>query len=93
MRPAFMIAALGALLVVASPASAGDHADGLAPGAAPVILTPPTESGKPLLPPRSAGAAPSDEEACAAPLPCGARLLGTMRKNGAVEFQVPALRW
>lgn len=93
MRPALMIAALGALLVVASPVSAGDRADGLAPRAAPVILTPPTESGKPLLPPGPAGVAPSDAQACAAPLPCGARLLGTVRKNGAVEFQVPALRW
>jgi len=34
-----------------------------------------------------------EPEACASPLPCGARLLGTARKNGAVEFQVPALRW
>jgi hypothetical protein len=27
------------------------------------------------------------------PRPCGTRLLGTVRKNGAVELQLPALRW
>jgi hypothetical protein len=30
---------------------------------------------------------------CLPALPCGTRLLGTVRKNGAVELQVPALRW
>ena len=26
-------------------------------------------------------------------LPCGTQLLGTVRKNGAVELAVPAFRW
>jgi hypothetical protein len=58
----------------------------------PILLSPPPDTGKAALPPMpSAGL--REPEGCAPPLPCGARLLGTARKNGAVELQVPALRW
>jgi hypothetical protein len=70
---------------------AGDRVGGLRPGA-PVSLLPPTETGKPLLPlpsPLGQGQA----EVCASPLPCGARLYGATGKSGAVEVQIPALRW
>ena len=52
------------------------------------------ESGKPVIgewrnkTPEMGGATQ-----CAPPLPCGTRLLGSVRKDGAVELQVPALRW
>src|SRR5713101_5760761 len=51
-------------------------------------------SGKAAIVPPSAQA-PGHEESgsCVSALPCGTRLLGTVRKNGAVELQVPALRW
>ena len=51
-------------------------------------------SGKAVIVPPAARA-PGQEESgpCVSALPCGTRLLGTVRKNGAVELQVPALRW
>lgn len=58
----------------------------------PIVLSPPADTGKPLLPP-APGAGVQGPDACAAPLPCGTRLLGTARRNGGVELQVPALRW
>ena len=57
------------------------------------LLPPPADSGKAptrLPPPGLEDNAPLG---CLAALPCGTRLLGTIRKNGAVEVQVPALRW
>jgi hypothetical protein len=55
---------------------------------------PPAESGKPAIggPPTSAPET-GGPRPCAPPLPCGARLFGSVRKNGAIELQVPALRW
>ena len=55
---------------------------------------PPADSGKAMLgtPPPVPWADP-DRDRCPPGLPCGARLIGTVRKNGAVELQVPALRW
>jgi len=55
---------------------------------------PPADSGKPMLgtPPAVPPAEP-DAAGCPSGLPCGTRLLGAVRKNGAVELQVPALRW
>jgi hypothetical protein len=51
-------------------------------------------SGKAALPPPAARALGRDESGrCVPALPCGTRLLGTVRRNGAVELQVPALRW
>ncbi|MGE5269172.1 MAG: hypothetical protein ACM3JG_05810 [Thiohalocapsa sp.] len=54
------------------------------------------EQGKPaIVPPgqMSGSAGAAGTRPCAAPLPCGSRLIGSVRKNGAVELQVPALRW
>ena len=45
----------------------------------------------PVLPPASARL--NEAERCLPALPCGSRLLGEVRKNGAVEVQMPALRW
>jgi hypothetical protein len=57
-------------------------------------LPPPADSGKPaIVPPQVAAQGQSEPESCLPPLPCGTRLLGTVRKNGAVELQVPALHW
>ncbi len=90
MERALIAAALGILL--GAPAWAGDRAGGLDRPGAPVSLLPPSETGKPLLPlpsPLGRGQA----EVCASPLPCGARLFGATGKSGAVEVQIPALRW
>ena len=59
----------------------------------PTGLLAPKDSGKPTIfvPPSSR--APGGAEACTPPLPCGAQLLGTVQRNGAVELRVPALRW
>jgi len=57
-------------------------------------LPPAADSGKPaIVPPAVAALGRSETGSCLPPLPCGARLLGTVRKNGAVELQVPALHW
>ncbi|HVC57747.1 MAG TPA: hypothetical protein VND95_17490 [Stellaceae bacterium] len=78
---------------IAAPALAGQSASrpdlsqtwlDLPPSAAtgkPAVAMPPLATGQP-------GAGP-----CLPPLPCGTRLLGTIRKNGVVAVQVPALRW
>jgi hypothetical protein len=55
---------------------------------------PAADSGKPaIVPPPVAALGQNQTGSCLPPLPCGARLLGTVRKNGAVELQIPALRW
>ena len=55
-------------------------------------LPPPADSGKPAL--GGPGAPPfGAQRDCPPTLPCGARLIGSVRKNGAVELQVPAWRW
>jgi hypothetical protein len=57
-------------------------------------LRPAADSGKPaIVPPAVATQGQIEPGSCLAPLPCGTRLLGTVRKNGAVELQVPALHW
>jgi hypothetical protein len=57
-------------------------------------LPPPADSGKPaIVPPAAAALDQSETRSCQPPLPCGTRLLGEVRKNGAVELQVPVLRW
>jgi hypothetical protein len=54
-----------------------------------------SRQGRPRCPRR--GIAPRSERNRRLParpaVRCGTRLLGTVRKNGAVELQVPALRW
>ena len=86
-------AVLASLLAAIGPAWAGDGANDPYRSGAPVSLLPPADSGKPLLPPPSPNLSQRQAEACVSPLPCGARLLGTAGKNGAVELQIPALRW
>ena len=87
-------AALAVSMAGWAPAWAGDRPVPLDAPGAPALVLPPTESGKPLIPPVPPRAAGQNEpEACVAPLPCGTRLLGTVRKDGAVELQLPALRW
>jgi hypothetical protein len=56
-------------------------------------VLPPAGSGKPMIfaPPAVLPARPAED--CLPGMPCGLRLLGTVRRNGAVELQVPALRW
>jgi hypothetical protein len=56
-------------------------------------LPPAADSGKPAIVPPPVAAGQSESGSCLPPLPCGTRLLGTVRKNGAVELQVPALHW
>jgi hypothetical protein len=57
-------------------------------------LPPPAASGKPaIVPPPAAALEQSGPGRCQPPLPCGTQLLGTVRKNGAVELQLPLLRW
>ncbi len=93
----FIIIALpmaAVLLLAASIGAAGGQADdgldltGSLPGASSAESGKPRLGGWPSAAPEGNGAAP-----CAPPLPCGTRLLGAVRKNGAVELQVPALRW
>ena len=91
MRYARTSALLLTTLLAAAPAFAGQAGGGIdlsqpLPGLAPA------ETGKPLLPPPNAEL-PTLGGDCVPALPCGARLLGAVRKYGAVEVQVPALRW
>ena len=84
-------AAFGLAGAALAPAFAGQAAVDLdlSPG-----LPPAADSGKPaVVPPLVAAVGPNETASCVAPLPCGTRLLGTVRKNGAVELQIPALHW
>jgi hypothetical protein len=57
-------------------------------------LRPAADSGKPaIVPPPVAALGQNEAGRCLSPLPCGTRLLGAVRKNGAVELQIPALHW
>jgi hypothetical protein len=84
-------AALAAAIVAAAPAIAGQPGSAVDLWSAPTVL-PPADSGKPMIftPPV---VVPRLAEDCLPGMPCGMRLLGTVRRNGAVELQVPALRW
>jgi hypothetical protein len=78
----------GVMFTPAFAGQAGVDLD-LSPG-----LPPAADSGKPaIVMPPVAALGQSETGRCLSPLPCGSRLLGTVRKNGAVEFQVPALHW
>jgi hypothetical protein len=85
------LVAAALVIAAAAPAGAGqatgrvDLSTGLAG------LPSSAESGKPIL----GGPPPGQEDAtgCAPALPCGTRLYGAIRKNGAIELQVPALHW
>jgi hypothetical protein len=90
MRFAPAVIALG--VVVAMPALGGQSDAVVDLWSAPSVL-PPADSGKPMIfaPPAFAPGRPPED--CLPGMPCGMRLLGTVRRNGAVELQVPALRW
>ena len=92
MRLRMLAGALASILAATMPASADDRVMGADHAAPSILLSPPADTGKPALPPVP-NAGVREPEGCASPLPCGARLLGTARRNGAVELQVPALRW
>ena len=86
----------GAALVLAAaitPAVGGQPAADLAPSDRAWSPAPLAESGKPMLVPPAPLPLQTTEPRCLPALPCGTRLLGTVRKNGAVELQVPAWRW
>jgi hypothetical protein len=93
MKRRLTAAGLAGFMAAIVPAWAGDRSVVLDTPDAPALILPPTETGKPLVPPAPPGIVPSDPERCVAPLPCGTRLLGSVRKDGAVELQIPALRW
>ncbi len=93
----YRLIAAALVLAASPPAVGGQPAAGLdlpaiAPGG------PPADSGKPAIsgPPAAApgqGGSTGGTTGCAPPLPCGTQLLGSVRKNGAVELRMPALRW
>jgi hypothetical protein len=86
-----MAAAFALVVAMFAPAFAGQSAIDLdlAPG-----LPPRADTGKPAIVPPSVTALEQNERGkCLPQLPCGTRLLGTVRRNGAVELQVPALDW
>ena len=93
MRPARGIAKLAIVAAVfalaASVPARAEHVDlsYAAPGPRPSA-----ESGKPAARYPAEPAAPGGDN-CVPALPCGSRLYGTLRRNGAVELQVPAMRW
>ena len=87
----------GFAAAVALPASAGE---GTARTAVDLgrLLPSPANTGKPdpfeFSPDALAPAGPAgDSDKCLPALPCGTRLLGAVRRNGAVMLEVPALRW
>jgi hypothetical protein len=76
-------------ILIGAPATAGESQFNLDLG---LGLPPPADTGKPsvVMPPAELAPEPKD---CVPALPCGSRMIGEIRKNGAVELQVPALRW
>jgi len=86
-----MTAALGLAGAVLAPAFAGQSGIDLDLSAG---LPPPADTGKPaVVPPATQSLEQNEPESCVAALPCGTRLLGMVRRNGAVELQIPAWRW
>ena len=88
----FAPAVMALSVVVAMPALGGQSGAVVDLWSAPSVL-PPADSGKPMIfaPPAVVPGRPAED--CLPGMPCGMRLLGTVRRNGAVELQVPALRW
>jgi hypothetical protein len=76
----------------AMPAPAGQSAAGIDLSGTLPLLPPSAATGKAVVIPR-VELAPPAPDGCVSPLPCGTRLLGAIRKDGAVELQVPAWRW
>jgi hypothetical protein len=88
----FAPAVIALSVVVAMPALGGQSGAVVDLWSAPSIL-PPADSGKPMILTPSPVLPARPIEDCLPTMPCGMRLLGTVRRNGAVELQVPALRW
>jgi len=89
-----LAAVMTVAMAAAWPAIAGQSGSAVDLSGAPVGLPRPADSGKPavsLAPPANVGR--DEAERCLPALPCGTLLLGDVRKNGAVELRVPALRW
>ena len=87
-------AALALAAADAAPAQAGQPEAGIDPSGALPGLPLPAESGKAAIGgPPVAPLEQNETLRCPPALPCGTRLYGTIRKNGAIELQVPALRW
>src|SRR5260370_7806151 len=87
-------AASGVAMTGAWPALAGQSGNAVDLSGPLAGLPRPADSGKamfPIMPPASVGL--DEAGRCLPALPCGSRLLGEVRKNGAVELRVPALRW
>jgi hypothetical protein len=87
-------AAIALAMTAAGPTIAGPSDNAVDLSGPPAGLPRPADSGKPavsLMPPANAGR--DEAERCLPTLPCDTRLLGEVRKNGAVELRVPALRW
>jgi hypothetical protein len=76
-----------------APAIAGQAASGPYASDAWSGMPQPVATGKPRIdwPPAAVG--PTDARPCAPALPCGSRLIGTVRRDGAIELHAPALRW
>ena len=87
----FAVGVFALAAVALTPVFAGQSAVDLdlSPG-----VPPPADTGKPaIVPPSVTALGQIEAGSCLKHLPCGTRLLGTVRRNGAVEVQVPALRW
>jgi hypothetical protein len=85
-------ATLAAAIIAAAPAVAGQSGAAVDLWSTPNAL-PPADTGKPMIFTPPSVAPPRPAEDCLPGMPCGMRLLGTIRRNGAIELQVPALRW
>ena len=89
-----LAATVGVAMMAAGPVLAGQPGNAIDLSGPPAGLPRPADSGKPMLPVLPPASARLNEaERCLPALPCGSRLLGEVRKNGAVEVQMPALRW
>jgi hypothetical protein len=86
-----IVAAALTLIAAVVPAVAGQGDTGVDLSYAAPVLPPSAATGKPRVAP--AGPVEPEPGSCIPALPCGTRLYGTLRRNGAVELQVPAWRW
>jgi len=88
----YVMAGFLVIAIAAGPARAGDPTAAVDLWSSPNAW-PPAESGKPIIGPQPLSLSPRPPETCRSGMPCSLRLLGDVRRNGAVELQVPALRW
>jgi hypothetical protein len=89
-----LAATIALAMTAAWPAIAGQSGNAVDLSSPSVGLPRPADRGKPMLPIMPPASGELDEaKGCPPALPCGSRLVGEVRKNGAVELQVPALRW